>query len=125
MSFLNKTIKWIKITELYCSIIMVAWAKNWEGNVVYAASVAVTSYFNSLNISGLISVVLYIVETVLLPMYAKFSDMIGRSEAFAIAIFFYVLSGIVQAVAPSMDALIVMTLAFFFFFFYMLTPDIN
>lgn len=100
---------------------MVAWAKNWEGNVVYAASVAVTSYFNSLNISGLISVVLYIVETVLLPMYAKFSDMIGRSEAFAIAIFFYVLSGIVQAVAPSMDALIVMTLAFF----YMLKPDTN
>ncbi|KAI7888322.1 major facilitator superfamily domain-containing protein [Mucor mucedo] len=97
--------KWDKILVV-TGIIMVAWAKNWEGNVVYAASVAVTSYFESLNISGLISVVLYIVETVLLPMYAKFSDMIGRSEAFAIAIFFYVISGIVQAVAPSMDALI-------------------
>lgn len=86
---------------------MVAWAKNWEGNVVYSASVAVASYFNSLNISSLISVVLYIVQTVLLPMYAKFSDMIGRTEAFSIAIFFYVISGVIQAVAPTMDTLIV------------------
>lgn len=88
-------------------IILVAWAKNWEGNVIYAASTTVTSYFESLNIAGLIDVVLYIVQTVLLPMYAKFSDMIGRTEAFTVAIFFYIISGIVQALAPSIDTLIV------------------
>ncbi|KAG2234942.1 hypothetical protein INT48_005096 [Thamnidium elegans] len=97
--------KWDKILVI-TGIILVAWAKNWEGNVVYSASVAVASYFNSLNISALISVVLYIVQTVLLPMYAKFSDMIGRTEAFSIAIFFYVISGVIQAVAPTMDTLI-------------------
>jgi MFS family permease len=60
-----------------------------------------------MNISALINIVLYIVQTVLLPMYAKFSDMIGRTEAFVIAIFFYILSGVVQAVAPNMDTLVV------------------
>lgn len=86
---------------------MIAWAKNWEGNVTYTASVAVASAFNSLNLYSLINVVLYIIETVLLPMYAKFSDMIGRTEAFALSIFFYILSGVIQAVAPNMDTLVV------------------
>ncbi|KAI8330793.1 major facilitator superfamily domain-containing protein [Choanephora cucurbitarum] len=97
--------KWDKIMVV-TGIILVAWAKNWEGNVVYGASVAISSAFNSLNIAAIISVVLYIIETVLLPMYAKLSDMIGRTEAFAIAIFFYVISGIIQAVAPNMDTLV-------------------
>jgi MFS family permease len=86
---------------------MIAWAKNWEGNVTYTTSVYVASVFNSLNIYSLISVVLYIVETVLLPMYAKFSDMVGRTEAFGIAIFFYIISGIIQACAPNMNTIIV------------------
>lgn len=89
------------------SIIAIAWAKNWEGNVIYSTSVQVFSYFNALNIYSLLNVVLYIVETVLLPMYAKFSDMIGRTEAFAISILFYVLSGIIQACAPNVDTIIV------------------
>jgi hypothetical protein len=42
-------------------------------------------------------------------MYAKLSDLIGRTEAFSIAIFFYVISGIVQAVAKNMDTLVVCT----------------
>jgi MFS family permease len=86
---------------------LIAWAKNWEANVVYSSSTYITSYFNSLNLASLISVVLYIVETVLLPFYAKLADMVGRTESFAISIFFYVLSGIVQAVAPNMDTLVV------------------
>jgi MFS family permease len=81
--------------------------------VVYSANVGITSYFNSLNIASLISVVLYILDTVLLPMYAKLSDLIGRTEAFSIAIFFYVISGIVQAVAKNMDTLVVCTCFFF------------
>lgn len=98
--------KWDKILVI-TGIILVAWAKNWEGNLIYSASVQIYSAFNSLNISPLVDVVLYIVQTILLPMYAKFSDMIGRTEAFAIAIFFYVISGVIQATAQSMDTLVV------------------
>ncbi|KAG1112397.1 hypothetical protein G6F40_006631 [Rhizopus arrhizus] len=93
-------------TPFIFGIILIAWAKNWEANVVYSSSTYITSYFNSLNLASLISVVLYIVETVLLPFYAKLADMVGRTESFAISIFFYVISGIVQAVAPNMDTLV-------------------
>lgn len=98
--------KWDKILVI-TGIILVAWAKNWEGNLVYSASVQIYSAFNSLSISALVDVVLYIVQTILLPMYAKFSDMVGRTEAFAMAIFFYVISGVIQATAQNMDTLIV------------------
>ncbi|EPB84020.1 hypothetical protein HMPREF1544_09219 [Mucor circinelloides 1006PhL] len=97
--------KWDKILVI-TGIILVAWAKNWEGNLVYSASVQIYSAFNSLSISALVDVVLYIVQTILLPMYAKFSDMVGRTEAFAMAIFFYVISGVIQATAQNMDTLI-------------------
>lgn len=98
--------KWDKILVI-TGIILVAWAKNWEGNLIYSASVQIYSAFNSLSISALVDVVLYIVQTILLPMYAKFSDMVGRTEAFAMAIFFYVISGVIQATAQNMDTLIV------------------
>lgn len=65
-----------------------------------------------MNLAALLNVVLYVLETVLLPFYAKFADMVGRTEAFVISIFFYVLSGVVQAVAPNMDTLVV---SLFFF----------
>jgi MFS family permease len=101
---------------VFYSIILIAWAKNWEGNVIYSASLTVTSYFGALNLLALIEVVLYIVQTVLLPMYAKFADMVGRTEGFVIAIFFYILSGIVQAVSPNIDTLIVNIISIFYLF---------
>jgi MFS family permease len=75
--------------------------------VIATASSYITSAFNSMNLAALLNVVLYVLETVLLPFYAKFADMVGRTEAFVISIFFYVLSGVVQAVAPNMDTLVV------------------
>lgn len=101
----------IFLTSLF-SIVAIAWAKNWEGNVIATASSYITSAFNSMNLAALLNVVLYVLETVLLPFYAKFADMVGRTEAFVISIFFYVLSGVVQAVAPNMDTLVV---SLFFF----------
>ncbi|CAO3667809.1 unnamed protein product [Rhizopus stolonifer] len=87
-------------------VVLIAWAKNWESNVVYSSSAYIASAFNALNLASLINVVLYVVETVLLPFYAKLADNLGRTESFAIAIFFYVLSGIIQACAPNMGTLV-------------------
>ncbi|KAI8970267.1 major facilitator superfamily domain-containing protein [Mycotypha africana] len=97
--------KWDKILVV-TGIVLVAWAKNWEGNVIYAASPYVYSAFNALNLASLVTVILYIIQTVLLPMYAKFSDMIGRTEAITIAIFFYIISGIVQTAALNFNTII-------------------
>jgi hypothetical protein len=80
--------------------------KNWEGNMTFATSAAVTSTYNSLNNSSLINDVLYIVQAVLLSMNAKFSDMIGRTEAYVIVVLFYINSGITQTAAPNMNILV-------------------
>ncbi|CEG81513.1 hypothetical protein RMATCC62417_15707 [Rhizopus microsporus] len=105
--YLMKTLgnKWDRMLTIF-GIVAIAWAKNWEGNVIATASSYITSAFNSMNLAALLNVVLYVLETVLLPFYAKFADMVGRTEAFVISIFFYVLSGVVQAVAPNMDTLV-------------------
>ncbi|KAI9259899.1 major facilitator superfamily domain-containing protein [Sporodiniella umbellata] len=97
--------KWDKVAVI-AGIVLIAWAKNWEGNVVYSSSTYIFSEFNALNLISLINVVLYIVETVLLPFYAKMADTVGRTESFAISIFFYILSGIIQATAYKVDTLI-------------------
>ncbi|KAI8384809.1 major facilitator superfamily domain-containing protein [Radiomyces spectabilis] len=87
-------------------IVAVAWAKNWEGNVVFSVTPLVTSLFDSVHISSILDIVLYILVTVLLPFYSKFADMVGRTEAFTVAIVFYVVSGTVQATAQNLDTLV-------------------
>ncbi|KAI9275387.1 major facilitator superfamily domain-containing protein [Sporodiniella umbellata] len=87
-------------------IVLIAWAKNWESNVVYSSSAYIASAFNALNFASLINIVLYVMETVLLPFYAKIADTLGRTESFAISIVFYILSGIVQASALNMSTLV-------------------
>lgn len=85
--------------------------------MVYSSSAYIASAFNALNLASLINVVLYVVETVLLPFYAKLADNLGRTESFAISIFFYVLSGIIQACAPNMGTLVVNFIPFFLYAF--------
>ncbi|KAI9307859.1 major facilitator superfamily domain-containing protein [Cunninghamella echinulata] len=86
-------------------IILVAWAKNWEGNTLQSITPQVISIFNGLSISSVLDTLLYILVTVLLPIFSKSADLIGRAEAFTVAIFFYVISGVVMACAQSMDTL--------------------
>lgn len=89
------------------SIIFVAWAKNWEGNTVYSVTGTVTSYFNAANQIALLGTVQYILQTVLVPLYSKLSDLWGRTEIFLFSIIFYVVSGIVLACSQSINDLVV------------------
>ncbi|KAG0169850.1 hypothetical protein DFQ28_011343 [Apophysomyces sp. BC1034] len=91
---------------ILAGIILLAWAKNWEGNAIVSVTPKVFSIFEALHLTSLLNVVLYILQTALLPIYSKVSDMVGRTEAFTIAIFFYVISGVVMATAQSMDTLV-------------------
>ncbi|CAO3601180.1 unnamed protein product [Absidia cylindrospora] len=86
-------------------IVLVAWAKNWEGNTLSSITPQVTGIFGGLSIASVLDTILYIMVTVLLPMFSKLADTVGRAEAFVIAIGFYILAGVVMATAQSMDAL--------------------
>jgi MFS family permease len=89
---------------------MVAWAKNWEGNTLSSITPQVTGIFGGLSIGSVLDTILYIMVTVLLPMFSKLADTVGRAEAIVIAIWFYIMAGVVMACAQSMDALMVINL---------------
>lgn len=52
-----------------------------------------------MNMATLLSTVQYLLQTVLIPFYAKLSDLWGRSETFAVALGFYIISGVTYACA--------------------------
>lgn len=88
-------------------IIMVAWAKNWEGNTTYSVLPLVTSYLSAANQVALLSTVQYILQTVLIPFFAKLADMWGRSEVFVLSILIYIISGVVFATSNTISDLCV------------------
>ena len=85
--------------SLACSIVLFAWAKNWEGNTIYSITFNVLSLFQAANQYSLLNTVQYLLQTVLIPFYAKLSDIWGRTEVFALSLFFYIISGVVYACA--------------------------
>lgn len=86
---------------------MVAWAKNWEGNTTYSVLPLVTSYLNAANQVALLSTVQYILQTVLIPFFAKLADMWGRSEVFVLCLLIYIISGVVFATSNTISDLCV------------------
>lgn len=67
----------------------------------------VTSFFQSNNLISLLSTITYILQTALLPIYSKLSDMFGRAHCYSVGLFFYILAFIVMATANNYDTLVV------------------
>ncbi|KAF1807557.1 major facilitator superfamily domain-containing protein [Mucor lusitanicus] len=55
---------------------------------------------------GLMPTVLYILQTALLPIYSKLSDMYGRAQCYTFALVFYIVSNIVMATANNYNTLV-------------------
>ncbi|KAI9322636.1 major facilitator superfamily domain-containing protein [Dichotomocladium elegans] len=96
---MNKFASRVDLWLIIGGIVLFAWAKNWEGNTIYSISFNVLSLFNAANQYSLLSTVEYLLQTVLIPFYAKLSDIWGRTEVFAVSLLFYILSGVVFACA--------------------------
>ncbi|KAI9323310.1 major facilitator superfamily domain-containing protein [Dichotomocladium elegans] len=56
--------------------------------------------------AGLLSTVVFIMQTALLPIYSKVADITGRAGAYTIALMFYTLSFVIMAVAPTYEILL-------------------
>lgn len=67
----------------------------------------VTSFFQSNNLISLLSTITYILQTALLPIYSKLSDMFGRAHCYSVGFFFYILAFIVMATANNYNTLVV------------------
>ncbi|KAI9482696.1 MAG: major facilitator superfamily domain-containing protein [Benjaminiella poitrasii] len=98
----NKWDKWL----LFCGLILLSWAINFEGNINMSLSQNVTSLFQTNNLISLLPTVLYILQTALLPIYSKLSDMYGRAQCYTVAMILYMVSYVVMATANNYDTLV-------------------
>ncbi|KAI9264152.1 major facilitator superfamily domain-containing protein [Phascolomyces articulosus] len=96
---MNKYASRVDLWIIIVGIILFAWAKNWEANTTYSVQPNVLSLFNAANMLALLSTIQYLLQTVLIPFYAKLSDMWGRSETFAVSLVFYIISGVTYSCA--------------------------
>jgi MFS family permease len=92
------------------SLFVFSWASNFEGNLTLSLTNKVTSLFESNNLISLLSTITYILQTALLPIYSKLSDMFGRAHCYSIGLFFYILAFIVLATANNYNTLVVRSL---------------
>lgn len=75
--------------------------------MVFALSQNVTNTFGANNLISLLPTVLYILQTALLPIYSKLSDIYGRAHCYTVALTFYMVSYIVMATAPNYYTIVV------------------
>jgi MFS family permease len=80
---------------------------SFEGNMVLSLTQNVTNTFGTNNLISLLPTVLYILQTALLPMYSKLSDMYGRAQCYSVALVFYIVAYIVMATAPDYFTIVV------------------
>ncbi|GAA5795869.1 hypothetical protein HPULCUR_001231 [Helicostylum pulchrum] len=110
----NDNLAGVKIVELYklvwskydryilfSGLLLLSWAISFESNMSFALSQNVTNAFGTNNLISLLPTVLYILQTALLPIYSKLSDIYGRAQCYTVALIFYMVSYIVMATAPS------------------------
>lgn len=109
--------KFYKVTEsnteiitVQYSLLLLSWAMSFEGNMVLSLTQNVTNTFGTNNLISLLPTVLYILQTALLPMYSKLSDMYGRAQCYSVALTFYIVAYIVMATAPDYFTIIVSVL---------------
>ncbi|KAI9492359.1 major facilitator superfamily domain-containing protein [Zychaea mexicana] len=100
---MNKYASRLDLWIIIVGIVLFAWAKNWEANTTYSVMPNVLSLFNAANKLTLLSTVQYLLQTVLIPFYAKLSDMWGRSEVFGVSLAFYIVSGVTYACAQQFN----------------------
>lgn len=88
------------LTQLWTSRIyesLPAHPQSLDGTTTYQYQAYATSSFAQHSLLGAIATAQAIVLAVTKPFAAKFADVLGRAEAFALAVFFYVLGYIIIA----------------------------
>jgi MFS family permease len=94
-------------TCILSSLLLLSWAISFETNINLSLSQNVTNTFGTNNLISLLPTVLYILQTALLPIYSKLSNMFGRAQCYTVALTFYIVSYIVMATAPTYYTIVV------------------
>ncbi|ORZ25605.1 major facilitator superfamily-domain-containing protein [Absidia repens] len=86
---------------IFCGLLLLSWAVNWEGTLGLTTNVNAMIELNSNNIISILSTVAFIIQCVCFPFYSKISDMTGRANAYTAAMVLYVIATIIMASAPT------------------------
>ncbi|KAI7853225.1 major facilitator superfamily domain-containing protein [Circinella umbellata] len=89
------------IYAIYAGILLVRWAYSWEGFLTQALTAPVTSILKANHLQSILKTLSSILQSIMFPTFSKLSDLIGRVEAFSIALVLYMISYIVQANAQN------------------------
>ncbi|KAI9031754.1 major facilitator superfamily domain-containing protein [Phycomyces nitens] len=91
---------------IFVGLFLLSWAISWESTITATVTPKVTSILGANNLSSILSTILYILQTALLPMISKLSDFTGRAEAYSFAMVFYILAFIIMATANNYPTLV-------------------
>ncbi|KAF9278058.1 hypothetical protein BGZ68_008815 [Mortierella alpina] len=86
---------------LIAAILVQAFFRSFEVNLMYSAIGFVSAVFQSSAISAVLPIILEIISAALVPFYTKISDVIGRSQALTIAAFMYLVGYVVEGTSNS------------------------
>ncbi|KAG9071343.1 hypothetical protein KI688_005554 [Linnemannia hyalina] len=84
------------IKYLYIAIMVQAFLRSFEVNLMYSSLTVISSIFESASIATILPIILEIISAALVPFYTKISDVVGRSQALTIAALMYLLGYTVQ-----------------------------
>ncbi|KAG1121861.1 hypothetical protein G6F42_012021 [Rhizopus arrhizus] len=88
-------LKGVKIVELHKAV----WNK-WDQCILFVG------LFETNSLISLRPIVLYTLQTALLHIYSKLSDMYSRAQYYMFALVFYIISNIVMAIANNYNTLV-------------------
>ncbi|KAL5350871.1 ferrioxamine B transporter [Pseudogymnoascus australis] len=89
---------------LFCSIFLVAYAYGLDGTIRYTYQPLATASFSQHSLLATITVLRSIIAAAAQPAAAKIADVFGRVELVIIAIFFYSLGTIIEAVSTGVSS---------------------
>ncbi|KAK3830817.1 MAG: major facilitator superfamily domain-containing protein [Linnemannia elongata] len=84
------------IKYLYIAIMVQAFLRSFEVNLMYSSLSVISAVFESASIATILPIILEIISAALVPFYTKISDVVGRSQAMTIAAVMYLLGYTVQ-----------------------------
>ncbi|KAF9106130.1 hypothetical protein BGX27_009285 [Mortierella sp. AM989] len=82
-------------------LLLQAFSYSFESNLFYGVLGYVISYYQVASLGSVFPTILEILRAALVPFYIKFSDVSGRFEAIACAMFFYLLGFTIQGTSQS------------------------
>ncbi|KAJ3398098.1 hypothetical protein HDV05_002733 [Chytridiales sp. JEL 0842] len=86
-------------------LVLLGFAMSFDGLLLNAMSPAILNTFSKVSIIALLPLILNLLSLLAIPVFTRFSDVVGRGEAIAVALGLYIVGYIIQATSPTLSQL--------------------